>query len=124
MPARIVMAHDDGAFVAAASDALRQAGYTIATFTDPMLALEALLGARSVELLITRIEFAPGKPNGVALARMGRARRSGMKVVFTALAKHAEHAEGLGAFLPLPVKVPDLVATVTRLLKAEGAGLQ
>jgi DNA-binding NtrC family response regulator len=121
MPARIVMAHDDEAFVVASSDALRTAGYSIVTFSDSMLALEALLGARSVELLITRIEFAPGKPNGVALARMGRAKRSGMKVVFTAFAKYAKHAEGLGAFLPLPVEVPDLVAIVDRLLRDDGA---
>ncbi len=124
MPARIVMAHDDEAFVAAATDALRKAGYSIVTFSDSMLALEALLGARSVELLVTRIEFAPGKPNGVALARMGRAKRSGMKVVFTALTKYAKHAEGLGAFLPLPVEVPDLMETVARLLGAESAAPQ
>jgi DNA-binding NtrC family response regulator len=121
MPARIVMAHDDEAFVIAAAAALRSAGYSIVTFADSMLALEALLGAQSVELLITRIAFARGKPNGVALARMGRAKRSGMKVVFTALVEYAKIAEGLGAFLPLPVEVSDLVATVARLLGDAGA---
>jgi hypothetical protein len=41
MPARIVMAHDDEAFVMAATVALRNAGYSIVTFADSMLALEA-----------------------------------------------------------------------------------
>jgi DNA-binding NtrC family response regulator len=121
MPARIVMAHDDEEFVIATTVALRNAGYTIVTFTDSMLALEALLEARSVELLITRVEFAPGKPNGIALARIGRGKRSGMKVVFTALPEYANHAEGLGAFLPLRVDVADLVATVMRLLRDDAA---
>ncbi len=123
MPARTVMAHDDEDFVIAATVALRNAGYGIVTFTDSMLALDALLAARSVELLITRIEFAPGKPNGVVLARMGMAKRAGLKVLFTALPKHAEHAEGLGTFLPLPVDMDDLVATVARLLRDKAADL-
>jgi DNA-binding NtrC family response regulator len=117
MPARIVMVHDDEAFVVAAAVALRSAGYSIVTFADPMLALEALLDARTAELLITRIEFAPGKPNGVALARMSMAKRSGMKVVFTARPEFAKHADGLGVFLASPVDVADLVATVAGLLK-------
>jgi hypothetical protein len=41
MPARIVMAHDNEAFVMAATVALRNAGYSIVTFADSMLALEA-----------------------------------------------------------------------------------
>jgi DNA-binding NtrC family response regulator len=121
MPARIVLAHDDEAFVIAATVALRNAGYSIVTFTDSMVALEALLAARSVELLITRIEFASGKPNGIALARMGRAKRPGMKVVFTASPEFAEQAEGLGAFLPLLADATDLVATVARLLRDDTA---
>ena len=44
MPARIVMAHDDEAFVIAATVALRNAGYSIVAFTDSMAALEALSG--------------------------------------------------------------------------------
>jgi len=121
MPARIVLAHDDEAFVIAATVALRNAGYSIVTFTDSMVALEALLAARSVELLITRIEFASGKPNGIALARMGRAKRPGMKVVFTARPEFAKDAEGLGAFLPLLADATDLVATVARLLRDDTA---
>jgi len=71
-----------------------------------------------VQLLITRVEFAPGKPHGVALARMARLKLPGIKVLFTALPQYAEHAEGLGAFLPTPVDVADLVAVVERLLEA------
>jgi hypothetical protein len=46
--------------------ALRNAGYELASFIDPRLALDALDAARTVELLITRVIFPAGKPNGRA----------------------------------------------------------
>ena len=116
MRARIVMAHDDEAFVIAATVALRNAGYSIATFTDSMLALDIILEADSVELLITCMQFAPGKPNGVVLAQMGTIKHREMKVVFTGLPEHVKRAKGLGPILPVHVGMDRLVATVARLL--------
>ena len=83
-----------------------------------MAAWDAWIDARTAELVITRMEFAPGKPTGVSLARMARAKRPGIKVLFTALAKYAEYAEGLGMFLPMPVDLSDLTEAVARLLGA------
>jgi DNA-binding NtrC family response regulator len=118
VPARIVMVHDDEAFLTAAASALTAAGYDAALFSDPMAALDVLIEVRTAELLITRIEFGPGKPNGVALARIARVKRPGIKILFTASPEHAEHAAGLGMFLPMPVDPGDLMGAVGQLLEA------
>jgi DNA-binding NtrC family response regulator len=95
VPARLVVVHDDPGFSQQAVDALRLAGYEVAAFTDPMAALDALKNALRVEVLITCVQFPPGKPNGVALALMARHKRPGIKVLFTARPEFAEHAEGV-----------------------------
>ena len=119
MPAQIVLVHDDEEFAAAATVALRNAGYDVATFTDSALALDALLSTKPVELLVTRMQFGPHKPAGGALARMTMAKRSGLKVVFAALPQYADYVEGLGPFLPMPVDLGELVGVVHRLLASE-----
>jgi DNA-binding NtrC family response regulator len=117
VPAQIVIVHDDDVYLLAATDALKEAGHDVTPFNDPMVALDALTEAHAVQLLITRVAFVPGKPHGIAVARMARMKLPGIKVLFTALPKYAEHAEGLGAFMPTPVDLADLVAVVERLLE-------
>lgn len=118
MPARVVVVHDEPEFAREAADALRLAGYDVADFTDSMTALEALLGAASIELLVTRVRFGPGKPHGISLAMMTRRRRPQVRVIFTALPEDEETVRGIGVFMPLPVSVPDLVREVGRLLSS------
>ncbi len=118
MPAQILIVHDVDSFLLAATDALKGAGHEVAPFNDPMTALDLLAEARSVQLLITRVEFAPGKPNGIALARMTRLKLPGAKVLFVALPKYLEHTEGLGAFLSTPVNMAAFVRVASRLLEA------
>jgi len=120
MPARVVVVHDEPGFADQLAGALRLAGHDVAAFVDPMLALDALDTAQHIEILITRIEFPPGKPNGVALARMVRAKRPGVRVVFTARPEFKAHAEGLGEFFSVPIDIADVVAVVGRLLNADG----
>ena len=72
MPARIVLAHDDPEFVHNTVPALRAAGYDVIAFADSMSALNALKGALRVEVLITRVLFPEGQPNGVSLGLMAR----------------------------------------------------
>jgi DNA-binding NtrC family response regulator len=122
MPARVVVVHDEPGFAGQLTDALRLAGHDVAVFVDPMFALDALDAAERIEILITRIGFPPGKPNGIALARMARAKRPGVRVVFTARPEFAALAEGLGEFVPTPVNIADVVATVARLLAADDDG--
>jgi DNA-binding NtrC family response regulator len=120
MPARVVVVHDEPEFVVELATALRSAGHHVATFPHPMAAWDALESAREIEVLVTRVQFQPGKSNGVALARVARTKRPGIRVLFTGLRQHASHTEGLGTFMPLPVRVPDVVEAVTRLLNNEG----
>jgi hypothetical protein len=74
MPARVVvvLGPDLSEETAAALD---KAGYEAAALADPMTALDALESAERVELLITRLDFGHGKPNGTAPARMTRHKR-------------------------------------------------
>jgi hypothetical protein len=69
-------------------------------------------------VLITRVRFPLGKPNGIALALMAR-HKPGIKVLFTARPEFARHAEGVGEFMPVPIDLTELVAAVGRLLRAD-----
>jgi DNA-binding NtrC family response regulator len=120
MPARVVVVHDEPGFADQLAGALRLAGLDVATFVDPMVALDALEAASVIKVLITRVEFPPGKPNGVALARMTRIKRPDVRVVFTADPEFAAYADGLGVFVPAPINTGDVVDIVGRLLIAGG----
>ena len=117
MPARIILVHDYQALVGELSAALEAAGYSVAPFLDPMRALDVISSASTAEILITKVDFGPGKPNGVALALMARYRRPGIRIIFPAKPEMREYTAHLGDFLALPVRVPDVMDAVNRLLK-------
>jgi DNA-binding NtrC family response regulator len=121
MPASVVLVHDDLDFVDQLTVALRLAGYDVISFVDPMAALNALDTSRWLEVLVTRVDFGLGKMNGVALARMARFKRPGIRVLFTALPEFANYAEGLGKFMPMPVSVPAVVDSVLGMLESDVA---
>lgn len=81
-----------------------------------MAALDAIESEPGLRVLVTRISFGAGKPNGAALARMAREKRPGTKIVFVAREENAFFTEGLGAYLRAPVDSGHLVETVGRLL--------
>jgi DNA-binding NtrC family response regulator len=117
MPARVVVVHDEPRFVNEVVAALNLADHQVAAFTDPLAAWDALAAARLTEVLITRVQFPPGKSNGLALTRMARANRPDIQVILTALPEFARECEDEGVFLPLPVPVADVVKTVELLLQ-------
>jgi DNA-binding NtrC family response regulator len=119
MPAQVVLVHDDPLFVEEGATALCAAGYEVAAFTDPMLALNALDAARTIELLITRITYPPGKPNGLALARMARTRRPQIRILLMAIPEAERHAKGWGEHLPLPATIAELVEATQRAFESE-----
>jgi DNA-binding NtrC family response regulator len=123
MPARIVLVHDDLAVLEEIAAALRAAGHEVATFSGSMEALDALEDAETVQLLITRVGFPRGTPNGLALARMARFKRPAIKVLFAARPEMEEHTAGLGEFLAAPINIPQLVECATRLLEDEQGGV-
>jgi ActR/RegA family two-component response regulator len=99
MPARIVIVHDDPAFI----DALaRKLGPDVAWFAEPLAALAALKSANTIRFLITRLSFADRQPVGLSLARLAREARPDVRVVFTGMPEHREYARGLGEFIPEP----------------------
>jgi hypothetical protein len=112
MPAPIVLVHDDTEF----ADALRDRFSSgIRWFTDPVQALAALEVARTVTFLITRVQFDDRQPVGLSLARLARAARPQVRVVFTGPPEHRQHAIGIGEFIPEPVR-PEHVAVVIEWL--------
>ena len=116
MPARLIIAHDDPEFIESIVMALRGHGYDVLVFASSMAALDALEAARSVEVLITRVLFPEGQPNGIALVRMTRLKRPEVKVLFVARSDTQEHTEG--EFLPAGVTASEIVKMVGKMLAA------
>lgn len=119
MPAQIVLVHDDKKFLEEAAAAFAALGHDIAAFERSMTALSALEAADRADVLITRLSFPPGNPNGVSLGRIARLRRPGIKVFFVGREQMREYTDGVGEFLPSPINISELVETVTRLLSKQ-----
>jgi DNA-binding NtrC family response regulator len=118
VPARIVVVYDDTEFSEELAARLRTEGHDVATFPDPLAAWDALEAAKLTEVLVTRVEFPPGRSNGVALANMARFKRPGVRVLLLALPKYAEAAAAEGTLLRLPVSVEKVAEAVKRLLNS------
>ncbi len=119
MSARIVLVHDDPDINIAATVALTVAGYDVASFSDPAMALNSLDAARTVEVLVTRMRFGPNKLNGFRLARAARRARPDIRVLFTAQAEFAPYADKLGDFVAAPITPTNVVEGVRHLLATE-----
>lgn len=122
MPAQIVLVHDDKKFLEEVAAAFAALGHDIAAFERSMTALSALEAAERADVLITRLTFPPGNPNGVSLARIARLRRPGIKVLFAGQEQMREYTDGVGDFLPNPITVSEIVEMVTKLLAERDAG--
>jgi|HubBroStandDraft_1064217.scaffolds.fasta_scaffold107735_2 hypothetical protein len=101
MPARFVLVHDDLPFTSAM---MKKLGSDLAWFEDPMRALRALESAKSIEFLVTRLQFTNGQPLGLSLARLARTARPDVRVIFTGAIEHKDYARGLGEFITEPVE--------------------
>ena len=117
MPARVVIVHNELGLLEQLTTSLRQSGYEVAAFSDPMEALDALDKAQTVELLITRGSRVPEQSTALK-ARMARFRRRNIQILFTALPEFEQEVKGLGEFMPMPVAVPDVADAAGRLLNS------
>ena len=124
MPARIVVVHDDDSFLSYVVRALQSAGYDVAGFLETTAALCALEAAERIEILITRVAFPEGMPHGVALARMARTKRRGVKILFIARPEMIEHAEGVGEILVMPVTAEAVLAKVSEMLAQSNGAVE
>jgi CheY-like chemotaxis protein len=84
VPAPVLVVHDDAETRDVALAALRSAGLEAVALADPMVALDAIEADSRVRVLVTSTTFPAGKPNGVALGRMLKAKRHPLKVAFIA----------------------------------------
>ena len=99
MSARIVIVHDELEFRETALAALRAAGHEVLALPAGMAALDAVEAPEPIDLLITRVTFPAGDINGVALARMAKMKRPGLKILFAAREENRHYTEGIGEFL-------------------------
>ena len=116
MPAPIIVVHEEPVTRELAVNALCVSGLQAVGFDDPMKALAAIEADNRVRVVVTRIDFGPGKLNGAALARMLKHKKKDVRTVFVARPENRGHAESEGEFLPMPLDDFILVETVARLL--------
>jgi DNA-binding NtrC family response regulator len=120
LSANIAIVHNEPAFLDRATAALLHAGFNVAAFADPIEALNGIEAAEDVDGLVTRVTFPEGKPHGVSLALMLRAKHRRLKVVFVGRSHRIEHTGRIGELVPHPVDLERLVQAVER---AVGGGL-
>ena len=78
----VVLVHNDPEFAESTGKALQAAGYETVSYADTMSAINALDELQQINMIITRLQFPPGQPTGVALGRMARVKRPGVNVLF------------------------------------------
>jgi DNA-binding NtrC family response regulator len=116
MPAAVIVVHDDPTMLEATLKALRDAGHDCAGFADPMAALDAVENESRLQVLATRLNFCPGKLNGLALARMLKFKQPAMHAVFAATPEDdLEEAAKTGRVLAEPLDPQELVEAVAEL---------
>jgi CheY-like chemotaxis protein len=108
----ILLVDDDEAFRYATTKILESAGFTVSAAPDHREALEILEGKSPVDLLVTDVIF-PGQVHGLALARMARMRRPGIKTLYlTGFDVPETEAEALGKVLRKPISNEQLINEV------------
>jgi DNA-binding NtrC family response regulator len=112
----LVVVHDDATLRAAMIAGLVAAGHGVDGFADPMLAWGTCHAGPDMGVLITGVNFPPGRSNGVALARMTVSENSATQVLFVTAPEFAAHTDGMGQTILLPAPVSDVVKAVARLL--------
>lgn len=112
----ILLVEDDRTFGEALGEVLRHAGFEVYVTSGFRAALEILESEQSVDLLLTDIVM-PGSVNGIALSRMARLRRSGLKVIYlTGYNIPGVEDEASGPILRKPIDDADLVREIERVL--------
>lgn len=115
-PSWLLLVDDDEVFAEAAAKILRSAGYEVIVAPDHRLALQTLEADGPVDLMVADIVM-PDRVNGLALGRMARLRRPGIKIIYmTGHDIPGIEDEALGPVLRKPIDGSRLVAEVERAL--------
>jgi DNA-binding NtrC family response regulator len=120
MLGKVVLVYDERAVRDDLSSALRDAGLDVSSFSDPSFALAAIEVDEASRILITRIDFGPGKQHGVSLSWMARLKRPGLRAVFIDREELRDVTDQGTTFLPTPVDASTLVNEVAALLGTPG----
>ena len=94
--------------------ALRAAGCAVVSYSDSMIALNDIESCDHIDVMVTRVTFSPGKPNGISLTLVLRTQYPALKVMFVAQAEHEKHIDGIGELIPAPVDAEKLIQAVLR----------
>jgi len=114
--------HDEPSFLDPLATSLRSIGVDVAAFRDAAMAWDALASPGEIEILVTRVQFDLGMPNGVALAKWARVRCPSVRILFVALPEFQGDVEDLGVLLPRPVSVPQVAEAIGRMLSNDRLG--
>jgi hypothetical protein len=106
----IIVALDDGEFVAGAVEALRSSGFMAIGCTEPYEAAQAIDRTQQLDLLVGRVAS-----SGLVLARIAKLRHPGLQVLLAGDAFHTRLAFGAGETIPWPITETHLVRLVRRL---------
>lgn len=113
----ILVVDDDEIFALTAGRILREAGYAVQVAGTFGVALDVLESSQPLDLMITDLVM---KVNGIALARMARMRRKGLKVIYVTGYDIPPGADKqtVGPILRKPVQEDRLVNEVAQVLAA------
>jgi CheY-like chemotaxis protein len=114
--AHILVVDDDPTFGEAVCQVLRGNGYGVTLATNFSPVLEILDSGQPVDLLLIDIVM-PDSVNGIALSRMARLRRRGLKVIYlTGYDLPGIDHDPLGPILRKPVDNQVLIQEIHRVL--------
>jgi len=116
MCAKIVVLNKEPAFLHTALNALTEAGHYVSSFSDPMVALDAMAGPLAVDLLVVGGAFGAKKPHGLSVALVTRSWFPRIKILFTVGADLAGPASDLGEVIPAGAGARELLAAVHTML--------
>jgi CheY-like chemotaxis protein len=112
----ILVVEDDAPFAYATGKHLEKSGYEVLVANGSMAALKILDSARRIDLVLVDVAMPPGEPHGIALARMARMKREGIKTAFmTAYRDLGIEGGELGPILHKPIDLQVLTAVIGRL---------
>ena len=117
--AHIMVVDDDPDILALTEEILRTAGHDVVRAPGGLAALDILDGRRPLDLLVTDVMM-PGL-NGFNLARMAKARRPGLKILYLSGYSEAEHVTRdrgvrFGKMLSKPIQPVELRREVAAAL--------
>lgn len=116
MPAPVFLVHQKKDIRDPLLADLAAAGHEAVGAFDPMTALDTVENDTRIRVLITQVNFGGGTLNGVALARMLRHKRPGIRVVFVGAPEESCYVKGVGVFFPDPPDRQTLIDEVKLLL--------